>query len=103
MAGYQYVNRKRSTDNICLDNRAMSDSLASSRRTPNQYSPNTTNPPLSSNDFGFDRRSTISSLHTGGSNFVRCDGSVVFVQESVNVDTYNRLFQIADGQVLGEY
>jgi prepilin-type processing-associated H-X9-DG protein len=55
------------------------------------------------NDWGWDRRAQITSKHTGGANFVRGDGSVVFVSNTVNITTYHRLFTIADGSVLGEY
>ncbi|MCC9608786.1 DUF1559 domain-containing protein [Blastopirellula sp. JC732] len=44
-----------------------------------------------------------SSLHPGGIQSVQCDGSVAFISENVNVNTYKWLRARADGQVLGEY
>jgi prepilin-type processing-associated H-X9-DG protein len=98
MAGFHYVNRKRSTANICHENRGMGDALASSR-----YGINSFTDPNVNLDPGWNRRSEIASLHTGGANFARADGSVTFVSLDINQTTYNNLFQIADGQVLGQY
>jgi prepilin-type N-terminal cleavage/methylation domain-containing protein len=43
---------------------------------------------------------TFGSFHTGGSNFVLGDGSVHFFSESINLLTYQRLGDRADGQVI---
>jgi prepilin-type processing-associated H-X9-DG protein len=39
------------------------------------------------------------SLHTGGANFVFCDGSVHFISQSINLGTYEYLGCRNDGQV----
>jgi len=43
------------------------------------------------------------SKHTGGANFALCDGSVRFISQSINLTTYWRLGDRADGQVLGDF
>ncbi|ADG69637.1 protein of unknown function DUF1559 [Planctopirus limnophila DSM 3776] len=43
------------------------------------------------------------SFHTGGVHFVMADGSVRFLSENTDGNTYQRLGQMADGQVLGEF
>lgn len=43
------------------------------------------------------------SLHEGGTHFLLCDGSVRFVSENINYDTYHWLGERSDGQVVGEY
>ena len=40
------------------------------------------------------------SLHTGGVNFVFADGSVRFIQQSIDVPNLTRLSRMADGQVI---
>ena len=45
----------------------------------------------------------FSSRHTGGVHFVLCDGSVHFMNENVNYDTFRNLGERADGNVLGEF
>jgi len=107
MASFQFVNRKRSTGDLppwpANENRGTGDSLATSRYGINPPTTNNANPPLSSGDFGYDRRAHCASLHPGGANFVRGDGSVTFISQDVNQATYDRLFSIADGNVIGEY
>lgn len=43
------------------------------------------------------------SAHGGGCQVVFGDGHVVFVNEAVNFDTWRRLGQRADGEILGDY
>jgi prepilin-type processing-associated H-X9-DG protein len=43
------------------------------------------------------------SKHTGGANFALCDGSVRFISQTIDMTTYWRLGDRADGQVLGDY
>ncbi len=43
------------------------------------------------------------SMHEGGCHFLLCDGAVRFVSENVDITTYGRLGDRADGFVLGEY
>jgi len=44
-----------------------------------------------------------SSTHPGGMMSVQCDGSVRFIQETIELATYRRLRDRSDGEVLGEY
>jgi prepilin-type processing-associated H-X9-DG protein len=43
------------------------------------------------------RRVTFGSAHTGGANFVLCDGSVTFIRSSIDIVTYQRLSVPNDG------
>jgi prepilin-type processing-associated H-X9-DG protein len=43
---------------------------------------------------------TAASLHTGGVNFVMADGSVRFIQESIDLPNLTRLCRMADGDVI---
>lgn len=43
------------------------------------------------------------SSHTGGAQFVLADGSVRFISENVDSLTFQKLGQIADGQIVGEF
>ncbi|APZ94220.1 DUF1559 domain-containing protein [Fuerstiella marisgermanici] len=45
----------------------------------------------------------FSSQHVGGVQFVLCDGSVHFLSENVDYDTFRHLGERADGEVLGEF
>lgn len=45
----------------------------------------------------------FSSQHTGGVQFLLCDGSVHFLSENVNYDTFRNLGERNDGEVLGEF
>jgi hypothetical protein len=46
---------------------------------------------------------TSSGCHPGGLMAVRCDGSVRFISETINMNTYRWLRDRNDGQVVGEY
>ncbi|MBA3481301.1 MAG: DUF1559 domain-containing protein [Pirellulales bacterium] len=43
------------------------------------------------------------SLHTGGVNFVFCDGSVHFLQDAIDYATYQRLGARSDGETVGTF
>lgn len=45
----------------------------------------------------------FSSAHVGGVQFVLCDGSVHFLSENVDYNTFRHLGERSDGQVLGEW
>ena len=49
-----------------------------------------------------DEAITFRSLHTGGGNFARCDGSIAFVSDSINTTTYRSLASRAGGEVVQE-
>jgi prepilin-type N-terminal cleavage/methylation domain-containing protein/prepilin-type processing-associated H-X9-DG protein len=63
------------------------------------FTPNSSRPDVS---FHGDSMSAARSNHPGGVNVSRCDGSVVFVSESVDLPTWRNFFSRNDGQVLGE-
>ena len=48
-------------------------------------------------EFGFKSR------HTGGAQFLFGDGSVHFLSENIDFDTYNNLGAKDDGNVVGEF
>ena len=45
----------------------------------------------------------FSSMHAGGAQFVMGDGSVRFIQESIDGTIYENLGSISDGNVIGEF
>ena len=49
------------------------------------------------NEFGFRSR------HTGGAQFLLGDGSVRFISENIDHETYNRVGGKSDGEVVGEF
>ena len=55
---------------------------------------------LSGFTFKNDRVSSFGSGHTGGANFVFCDGSVRFMNNSTSLLTLQLLSRISDGQVV---
>ena len=46
---------------------------------------------------------SFSSLHPGGALFLFADGSVHFISENINPNTYANLASIGDGRVVGDY
>jgi prepilin-type N-terminal cleavage/methylation domain-containing protein len=52
---------------------------------------------------GRENSMAASSHHVGGAHFGLSDGSVRFVSENINFETYNYLGARADGQVIGEF
>jgi len=51
----------------------------------------------------FQYNSGFGSLHPGGAQFLYGDGSVHFLPETINLDTYTYLGQRNDGEPIGEY
>lgn len=64
------------------------------------FAPNSPKPDVA---FHGDFMSASRSNHPRGVNVSRCDGSVSFIAEGVNLDTWRNFFDRADGQVLGEF
>lgn len=48
-------------------------------------------------------RSTYSSSHTGGAQFLLADGSVHFLSENLDINVFEHLGERADGEVVGEF
>jgi len=45
----------------------------------------------------------MGSYHTGGAHVLRADGSITFLSENIDFNTFNYLGAKADGKVIGEY
>ena len=52
---------------------------------------------------GNNTQSVSRSEHTGGAHGLMTDGSVRFLNQTINTTTYDKLRSIRDGQVIGEY
>lgn len=50
-----------------------------------------------------DRINAFGSMHTGGAQFARADGSVAFFSESLAAATFHALGTVAGGEVVGEH
>jgi prepilin-type N-terminal cleavage/methylation domain-containing protein/prepilin-type processing-associated H-X9-DG protein len=50
-----------------------------------------------------DYRGSASSFHTNGINTVFCDGSVKFIQQTIDPNIFNNLYYKNDGMVIGQY
>jgi prepilin-type N-terminal cleavage/methylation domain-containing protein/prepilin-type processing-associated H-X9-DG protein len=61
------------------------------------------NPPGCNNADNWTTSQGFKSRHTGGAQFVLCDGSVRFISENIDYRTYQRLGDRRDGQVVGEF
>lgn len=46
---------------------------------------------------------TFGSLHSGGANFVMCDGAVKFLSDTIDSKTFSALFTKAGREVVGEF
>jgi prepilin-type processing-associated H-X9-DG protein len=53
--------------------------------------------------FGIHGTSAPFAFHSGGANFTLGDGSVRFISDSINFDTFLSLVTVAGGEVVGEY
>ncbi|HEY4262730.1 MAG TPA: H-X9-DG-CTERM domain-containing protein [Schlesneria sp.] len=50
-----------------------------------------------------DTSANFGSQHIGGCHFAFCDGSVRFISQNIDINTYQRLGNRADGQIVGDF
>ena len=55
-------------------------------------------PPLSVGGYSVSNDYSFSSLHAGGANFAKCDGSTNFVNEDVDLNVYKASASRASGE-----
>lgn len=60
-------------------------------------------PPCRSNTNIRPNRVAARSRHPGGVNVALCDGAVRFVKDSIDIDTWQRLSTMNQGEVVGDY
>jgi len=68
---------------------------------PAIVAPGGTPPPCRNWEGDFNTANGFKSLHAGGVNFVFCDGSVHFLQDTIDYTTYQRLGARSDGEAVG--
>ncbi len=54
-------------------------------------------------DYNYINAAPLNSAHSNGLNMARADGSVVFLEDSIDVQTFKFLNMIDDGRVINEY
>lgn len=64
---------------------------------------NCLNPPNSSDADGLTGENDFGSQHSGGAQFLFADGSVHFISDGINIDTYHALATIAGHEPNGEF
>ena len=65
--------------------------------------PNPPNPPCIQNSSAYPTIQSARSRHANGVNTVFCDGSVHFIPNGINLQTWRNLGSSGDGKVLGDY
>jgi len=71
--------------------------------SPRQQFPATSLIPGVSYQDALNRNHGLSSSHAGGAHVLRADGSVTFLNDSIDFQTFNFLGQKADGGMIGDY
>lgn len=98
-AANQFTQSRGDAAQIRHHNRGWGDTTACAQPGITPYSPIAAVHP----DPAWIIRSVTASVHQGGANFACVDGSVRFIDESVNSLTLQRLFSMNDGAVTGDY
>jgi prepilin-type processing-associated H-X9-DG protein len=63
----------------------------------------TAGPPCSETTTLQNVRVAARSRHPGGVNVALCDGAVRFVKDTIDIDTWQRLSTMNQGEVVGDY